>query len=147
LDKGEREMKNKIQDERIIQEARKQNSFGFTILYFGVLLDLLYRQFILLEPISRYWDIALLFFGVTFYLAFKRVSSGLLTNRVNLSHIIPSSIVATVVFLIVSFWWLDKKAPLELIISGIIFFVGYYAINLLMQYFSRKKNDDMLKDD
>lgn len=140
-------MKNQIQDERIIQEARKQNSFGFTILYFGLLLDLLYRQFILLEPIFRYWDLALLFFGVTFYLAAKRVSSGLLTNNFNLRRIVPSSIIAVVVFLIVNFWWLDNKNPLGLIISGIIFFVGFYAINLLMQYLSCKKNDDMLKDD
>jgi len=140
-------MKKQIQDERIIQEARKQNSLGFSILYFGVLLDLLYRQFILQEPISRYWDLALLFFGVSFYLAAERVSSGLLTNKLNLRSIVPSSIVAAAVFLIVNFWWLGNKSPVVLIISGIIFFIGFYTINLLMQYFSSKKNDDMLKDE
>lgn len=73
-------MKGLPQDERIIQEARKQNSLAFSILYYGTLLVLLYRQFIIRETVSEYWDIALLFFGVTFYLAFKRVSSGIL-NR------------------------------------------------------------------
>jgi len=140
-------MKKQIQDERIIQEARKQNSLGFTILYFGVLLDLLYRQFILQEPISRYWDLALLFFGVTFYLAAKRVSSGLLVNKPNLKSIIPSSIVASVVFSIVNYWWLGNTSPVELITGGIIFFVGFCAIILLMQYISSKKNDEMLNDD
>lgn len=54
-------MKRQIQDERIIQEAQKQNSLGFTTLYFGLLIDLLHKQLFLQEPISRYWDLALLF--------------------------------------------------------------------------------------
>lgn len=141
-------MKKEFHDERIIQEARKQNSVGFTILYFGVLLDLLYRQFIIHDPISRYWDLALLFFGVSFYLAFKRVSTGLLTtNKVNWKRIIPSSIVATVVFSLVNCWYFDKTAPIELMLGAIIFFIGFCGINLLMQYLSCKKNDDILKDE
>jgi cation transport ATPase len=140
-------MKRQIHDERIIQEARKQNSLGFTILYFGLLLDLLYRQFILQETISRYWDLALLFFGVTFIMAAKRVSSGLLTNKLNLKRYVPSAIIAAFVFSIVNFLWFGNKSTAELIISGIIFLFGFYGINLLMQYFSSKKNDDMLKDD
>lgn len=140
-------MKRQIHDERIIEEARKQNSLGFTILYFGLLLDLLYRQFILQEPISRYWDLALLFFGVTFIMAAKRVSSGLLTNKINLKRYVPSAIIAAFVFSIVNFLWFGNKSTAELIISGIIFLFGFYGINLLMEYFSSKKNDDMLKDD
>lgn len=139
-------MKKRIQDERIIGEARKQNSLGFTILYFGVLLDLLYRQFILQQPISSYWDLALLFFGVTFYLAAKRISSGLLVNKPNLKSIMPPSIVAAVVFSIVNYWWLGNTSPVELITDGIVFFVGFCATILLMQYISSKKNDEMLKD-
>ena len=138
-------MKKRIQDERILQEIHKQNSLGFTILYFGVLLDLLYRQFILQEPVSSYWDIAVLFFGVSFFLAAKRVSSGLLANRPNLKSILPASIVATVVVTIVNYWYLNTTAPLELIISGIIFFVGFYAINYLMRSISDKKNEQLLE--
>lgn len=66
-------MKKQLQDERIVQEARQQNSLAFTIMYYGVLVDLLYRQFILLEPVSRYWDLALIFFGVSFFLVIKRI--------------------------------------------------------------------------
>lgn len=139
-------MKRQIQDERIIQEAQKLNSLGFTILYFGILLDLLYRQFILQEHVSKYWDLALLFFGVTFILAVKHINSGLLTDKLNMRRNIPSSIVAAIVFTIVNYWWFGYKSSFELIISGIIFFVGFYGINLLMQYFSSKKNDNMLKD-
>ncbi|MDI3481472.1 MAG: hypothetical protein PWQ97_1127 [Tepidanaerobacteraceae bacterium] len=138
-------MKKQIQDERIIQEARKQNSLGFTILYFGILVILLYRQFILQEPISRYWDLSLLFFGVTFFMAAKRMSAGLLIRKPNLKSIVPSSIASTVVFSIVNYWWLGKTSPVEVLIEGITFFVVFTAVILLMYYISYKKNDEMLK--
>ncbi len=140
-------MKKKIEDERIIQEAHKQNSLAFSMLYFGVLIDLLYRQFILQETITRYWDLALLFFGVTFYLAAKRVNSGILTSKSNLKVMLPSAIVAAVTFLLVSYWYLGNNNPIELIIGGTAFFVGVCAINLLMQYISSKKNNEILEDE
>lgn len=139
-------MKKRLQDERIIQETLKLNSLGFTILYFGILLDLLYRQFILQEHVSKYWDLALLFFGVTFILAVRHVSSGFLTDKLNMRRNIPSSIVAAIVFSVVNYWWVGNKSAVELIISFIIFFSSFYGINLLMQYFSSKKNENMLKD-
>ncbi len=138
-------MREQLQDERIIQETHRQNSVGFAILYFGLLLDLLYRQFILRDPVSQYWDLALLFFGVTFFLAAKRIRTGLLTG--NAGKLIPSVITASVVFLIVNYWWLDNREPFPLLISCIIFVVGFYAVNVFMQYLSRKKNEDLLDDD
>lgn len=139
-------MKRILQDERTIQETYKQNSLGFKLLYFGILLDLLYKQFILQESISAYWDLALLFFGVSFILTVKRIRSGLLTNKLDLKRPILSSIIAAVIFSITNFVWLDNKSPIKLIISGILFCIVFYGINLLMQYFSSKKNDDMLKE-
>lgn len=56
-----------------------------------------------------------------------------------------SSIIAAFMFLVVNFLWLGSKSIAELIISGVTFFVTFYGINLLMRYFSRKKNDEMLK--
>ncbi len=138
-------MKKPIHDERIIQETLRQNNRGFTILYLGVLLDLLYRQFILQESLSRYWDVALLFFGVSFYLAISRVRSGLFANRPSLKPLILSSVVATVVILSVNFFWLGNSDFLELIIGGATFWVTFCAINLIMQYISSKKNDELLK--
>jgi len=140
-------MKKQIRDERIIQEAYKQNSLGFTILYFGLLLDLLYRQFVLQQPIARYWDLALLFFGVSFILAAKRIRSGLLTNKINFKRNIPSAIIATIVIIIVNYWYLDNTDPVELIIGAVTFSIVFYGINIFMQYLSSKKNDDLLKED
>jgi len=140
-------MKKQVQDERIIEESRKQNSLGFTILYFGLLLDLLYRQFILMQPISEYWDLALLFFGTAFYLTAKRVGSGLYASNVNLKSIILGSVVATIVNSGVNYWYLGNTELLELLIGGVTFFVCFISITLLMQYFSQKKNKEILKDD
>ena len=117
-------------------------------MYFGLLMDLLYRQLFLQEPISRCWDLALLFFGVTLILAVKRVSSGLFTftSKWNSKRMLWSSIIAAFVFLVVDFLWLGSKSIAELIISSVTFFIAFYGINLLMQCFSRKKNDEMLKE-
>lgn len=140
-------MKKIFHDERIIQESRKQNSFGFILLYYGLLLVLLYRQFILQEPVSKYWDIAVLFFSVTFILAAKRISSGILTNKVSfVSNIIPA-IIGAITFTIINYIWMGNRAPVVLLTSGLVFFFGIYGITLLFQYISKKKNDSMLIDD
>ncbi|SIQ04913.1 DUF6773 family protein [Halanaerobium kushneri] len=139
-------MKKQITDERIIQETRKQNNLGFSILYFGLLFALLYRQYIIKSPISDYLDLAILFFGVTFYLAAKRVSSGLLTNKVNWKKLLPNSIVAAVVFLIINFFNNQYGTIFEALVSGSIFLLLFFGINLIMQYFSSRKNEDILKE-
>lgn len=142
-------MSKTMQDERVVQEVRKQNSVGFAILYFGLLIDLLYRQFYLQEPISRYWDLALLFFGVSFYLTAKRVGSGFLhqgqDNKQIILKILPVAIVAAVVNGVINGYWLGNDSVVELVVGGIAFFVSFLAIQFLMNYFSKKKNDDLLK--
>jgi len=137
-------MKDHIQDERVIQEKRLQRSTAFTILYFGILVALLYRQFILQDPVSSYWDLAILFYGVTFYLAAKNVGSGFFVTASK--RIIPTSIVAAIVFLFTNYWWFDRTSPTELIVGGITFFVGFCAFLLLMKYLSKKINEKILKD-
>jgi len=140
-------MSKRIQDERVIQETHQQNSAAFVILYYGVLLDLLYHQFILAEPVSRYWDLGVLFFGVTFFLVAKRIGSGLLTEKSKFRPAVISAIAATIVFTVVNYWWLDRTSPSELIIGGITFFVAFGATMFLMQYLSKRKNDAMLEDE
>ena len=140
-------MEKEIQDERIIQENQRLNSIGFAILYFGLLLDLIYRQFILQEHISGHWDLFLLFIGVSFFLAFKRVGAGLLTYKFNWKRTLLSSGFAAVLVSIFNFWWFDNKSLIDIFVGGVSFFIGFYGLSLLMQYFSSKKNDDMSKED
>lgn len=140
-------MSKRIQDERVIQETHQQNSVAFVILYYGVLLDLLYHQFILAEPVSKYWDLGVLFFGVTFFLVAKRIGSGLLTEKKQFRPAVISAVVATLVFTVVNYWWLNQTSPRELITGGLTFFVAFGAATFLMQYLSKRKNDAMLEDD
>lgn len=62
-------------------------------------------------------------------------------------NIVLSSIVATAVFSLVNYWYFDNTASTALMLGAIIFFAVFCGINLLMQYLSSKKNDDMLKED
>lgn len=120
---------------------------GFSILYLGLLLVLLYRQFVLQEYFPRNWDLDLLFFGTAFYIVFKRIGAGLLTVKINWRHILLSSIIAAVSVCIVNFWWLDNGSLIDIIVGGFIFFIGFYGIGFLMHYFSSRKNEEMLKED
>jgi hypothetical protein len=80
------------------------------------------------------------------YLAAKRVISGPHTHKLNFKSIIPQAIIATIVYLMVNYWYFDNTGIAELTVGGVIFFIVFYAINLLMQHVSSKKNEDMLKD-
>lgn len=108
----------KIVDERIITESRKQNSVGFSILYFGLLLVLLYRQFILVQPIGEIWDLLLLFFGVTFFIAGKKVFAGFYTQKSKTSSIIILAI-NTLVFTAVQYFFLNRNKLTGLIVGAL----------------------------
>ncbi len=140
-------MKRRVTDERIIQESHKQNSFGFFLLYTGLLLILIYRQFGLQQSISEHWDLAILFFGVSIFLSVKRVLSGNYTSNIHHTINIVSTIIASVVFTVITYFAMDNMSTTKLIISGLLFFFGFFAITLLLQYLSKRKNDSMLKDD
>src|SRR5690606_2231434 len=100
-------MKRKVTDERIIQESRKHNSFGFILLYFGLLLILIYRQFGLQQSISEYWDLAVLFFFVSAFLSIKRVLSGNFTSNIHHTMNIISAMIAAIIFSIINYFTFD----------------------------------------
>lgn len=65
-----------IRDERISQVKNRIAARGFGIWYILLLIVLLYRQFYLGQPASEYWDIALIFFIGTFYVAMASHAQG-----------------------------------------------------------------------
>lgn len=144
-------MSNLFRDERIEQEARRQNSRGFALLYYGLLMDLLYRQFLLHEPLARLWDLGLVFFGVTFYMAGQRVLSGIFLNKprpkFSNKYILLPALIAACTYTAVNRWLLGNKSPAELTLQFVLFFIAFSGVMLIMQYIARKKNDDLLKDD
>ncbi len=131
----------KILDERIISESRKQNSVGFLILYFGLLLVLLYRQFIRMQPLEEIWDLHLLFFGVTFFIAFKKVFAGFYIQKSR-----KLLIVNTAVFTAVQYFFLNRDKLSGLILGAFVFFIASIGFELLMRYISKRKNDKLLDE-
>ena len=65
-----------IRDERISQAKNRIASRGFGIWYILLLMALLYRQFYLGQPPNEYWDIALIFFIGTLYVAMAGFAQG-----------------------------------------------------------------------
>lgn len=63
-------------DERIRQTKNHVASQGFGIWYLLLLAALLYRQFYLGQAPKEYWDIALIFFIGTFYVAITGFAKG-----------------------------------------------------------------------
>lgn len=65
-----------IKDERIRKTKNRIASRGFGIWYFLLLVALLYRQFYLGQSLGEYWDIALIFFMGTSYVALAGFAKG-----------------------------------------------------------------------
>ena len=63
-------------DERIRQTKNRIASQGFGIWYLLLLAALLYRQFYLRQAPQEYWDLALIFFVGTFYVAIAGYAKG-----------------------------------------------------------------------
>ena len=78
-------------------------------------------------------------------MAARRINSGLLANKLNPLSIVPSALIAAVVFVGVQYFWHMSNTLSELVICGLVFLACFFGLNLLMQYFSSKKNDDLLK--
>ncbi|HWP95298.1 MAG TPA: DUF6773 family protein [Syntrophomonadaceae bacterium] len=141
-------MKHPLQDERVKLEVLRQHEQAFWILYFGLFLDLAYRQFILNEPAWRMLDLVSLFFGVIVFLAVKGVTAGLLIDMPSLKSIIPVAVLCTIISVVINLIMnRNNISPFELMIDGIAFFIPFTALFLLMHYISKRKNEKMLKDD
>lgn len=88
-------------DNRILQERRAIAARGFGILYWGITILLLYRQFILDQPGERYLDIFLLWMVGNSYILFASFSWGTM-GKIDLAwmatRIIP--VIAAIILLL-----------------------------------------------
>lgn len=66
----------KITDERILAGKRKLNSNAFGWLMIGLWAIILYRQFVLQQPIEQYRDMYLLTVGVSLFTVINNIASG-----------------------------------------------------------------------
>lgn len=139
-------MKRKIYDERLVHESNKQNSLGFACLYFGLLIILIYRQFILNQTLEEYSDIAILFFGVSFLVSILKVFTGVFAERMNLKRSILISALGTIVFTVTSVFVMKIVSIKVISISVIVYFIVFNLLFLSMQYISSKKNNPSIDE-
>jgi hypothetical protein len=70
-------MKNqKVNDERILAQKRKNQSDAFVILFFGLLLSVLIQQFIFNAPVSQYIVELIFFISSSIYLLIRNILDG-----------------------------------------------------------------------
>ncbi len=123
-----------IQDERISQAESRIASRRFGIWYILLLVSLLYRQFYLGQRPSDYWDIALIFFIGTFYVAIASFARG----AVHVSMITRFSKRTVPVILItvvaVAYFQGRMNSVIDLVEAVLSAFIGLALLGLLFYY-------------
>ncbi len=134
--------KKTIKDERIVGEQRQLNSEGFGLLYMGLLVDVFYRSVIARQNIAEFWDLALLFWGVTFYVAVRTMGRGIAYygGKKNIVRkVLPSAVIATIAGTL-TLKWMDPALTIgQMAYNGLIFLIGFSVVTGLMYWISDKK--------
>ncbi len=145
----------KIEDERILIEKRKINSRAFSYVFIGLWLILIYRQFILEQEPSNYWDILVLTLGISTYVLIRNVFKGLYqTYREKESkrkNILIGGIVGSIIFTLIHGFFSDynlssSKDIVRILISGIIFFITWMGAQNYLVRKSEKKADEEIEE-
>ncbi|KUO51104.1 MAG: hypothetical protein APF76_16555 [Desulfitibacter sp. BRH_c19] len=143
----------KIEDERIITEKRRINSNAFGICFLLLWAILLVRQFVLQQTIMEYIDIFLLTIGLSIYITANSVLKGLyLTYRSKnvrkksnlIGAFVGLSTFTIVQLFVMSYDLTNWQDVLNLIVSGIAFFIAWITIqNILFKISEKKSNKDI----
>ncbi|MDR3598488.1 DUF6773 family protein [Clostridium sp.] len=144
-------MKNNISDERIDSENQKVNSHTTTILFLGLILDLIYKLVILKNPVSDYIDLGIILLIASLFNIIQCARLGLFNYTLNLKtsnkkkvlSLLAFSLVATFLFLL--FQVISGQLVyinLKFIFQAIIFFIIIFLFQYLITIFSNKKNKD-----
>lgn len=140
----------KIKDERIIMGKRKIQSQAFGLSFIGLWLILLYRQFILNQPISEYLDIFLLTIGISFYVTLNNVIAGFYVTyrdkQTKTKITIISGLVSALTFSIIQFTISNKilsntKDLISTIAGSIIFFLIWIFLQSKLLSLSEKQSN------
>ncbi|SRR6056297_480811 len=145
----------KIEDERVIIEKRKINSRAFSYVYIALWLILIYRQFVLQQEASQYWDILILTLGISFYVLLRNVFKGLYQSyrekESKIKNMFVGGIIGSIIFTLIHGIFSDydlsnSKDLVRILISGIIFFITWMAVQYLLIRKSEKKADEDIEE-
>lgn len=133
-----------ITDERIINEHRRFNSEAFTIIIWALMIDVFYRSVILRQDISQYWDIAIIFFGTCFFIAFRKVSAGVFAYegmKKAWRNIIISSLIAGITMTATFIWAGAERNFVDLAVNFLIGTITFGITMSLFYYISNKRSN------
>lgn len=136
--------RRQIEDERIISAHQRYNSEALGIITWALLIDIFYRSVIMRQDIMAFWDIALIFFGTCFYLAIRKVGSGVFAYegmKKAWRKIIISSVVAGISIMVTLYFIGAERDPLQLAVNFIIGTVTFGLITSLFYYLSNRRAD------
>jgi uncharacterized membrane protein YvlD (DUF360 family) len=145
----------KIEDERIINEKRRINSHAFSIFFIGLWLIIIYRQLILEQDISQYWDIFALTLGGSFFVVINNVLKGLfLTYRKKKERnkvTIIGAIVGAITFSVVNSFMNElnlsnAKDITTMVISAVVFLVVWLAAHKFIVNKSIEKANEEIEE-
>lgn len=145
----------RIEDERILIEKRKINSRAFSYSYIGLWILLVYRQFVLNQEPSQYWDILVLTLGISFYVLIRNVFKGLYqTYRKKDSkkkNLLIGGIVGSIIFTLIHGIFSDydlsnTRDLISILIAGIIFFITWIGVQYFLIRKSEKKAEEEIKE-
>lgn len=127
-----------IRDERISQAKSRIASRGFGIWYILLLVTLLYRQFYLRQGPSDYWDIALIFFVGTFYVAIASFAQGAVHESMITRFGKRTVPVILITVVAVAYFQGRMNSVVDLVEAVIAAFIGLALLGLLFYYLYRR---------
>jgi hypothetical protein len=123
-----------MSDERIRLSKRHIASQGFGIWYILLIGSLLYRQFILRQPIDQYWDIVATFFIGALYVSISIFARGAVDeNRITRSF--KWSVVSILLTIIVVSYFLGNiTSMVDLILTIVSASIGIALVTILFYF-------------
>lgn len=136
-----------INDERIRQTRNHIASRAFGIWYVLLLATLLYRQFYMGQALNEYWDIALIFFIGTSYVAIAGYARGAVHEN-SLARF-WKRIVPGVVITIVALSYLEGRVDTVAEFLGTLIFalIGVAFVGLVFYFFYRRWEEKINLED
>ncbi|MGE5455210.1 MAG: DUF6773 family protein [Methylocystaceae bacterium] len=136
--------RRQIEDERIISAHQRYNSEALGIITWALLIDIFYRSVIKQQDIMAYWDIAIIFFGVSFYLVIRKVGSGIFAfegMKKAWRKIISSAVIAGISITATLYFIGPERDPFQLVTNFIIGTLTFGVIMSIFYYLSNRRAD------
>jgi hypothetical protein len=127
-----------MKDERINGVRRRIAARGFGIWYVLLLLALLYRQFYLGQPVSDYWDMALIFFIGTLYVTIAGFARGAVYENAVIRFGKWSVPIIVITIVAVSYYQGQIHSAVDLVVIVVSALVGLSVFGLVSYYLYRR---------